>query len=184
MQSRFIRCFLTCDVQWFSSLWGCLERYSLAVSFMYIYVVFVCVWILGILIYKTKRTQCHIPWAIINKCQMLSLKLFLFAGSICSGTTSLERSPEHFGKSRYYEKPSVGVRLGCIGWILNMLETVDERSHPANQLRLVVYPIIYRVLHIPGQDFFHQQSVLYNMFLSFLTPYVNGKLAQFLYAHF
>ena len=65
-----------------------------------------------------------------------------------------------------------------------MLETVDERSHPANQLRLVVYPIIYRVLHIPGQDFFHQQSVLYNMFLSFLTPYVNGKLAQFLYAHF
>ena len=28
-------------------------------------------------------------------------------------------------------------------------ETVDGRN-PADQLRLVVYPIIYKVLHIPG----------------------------------
>ena len=32
------------------------------------------------------------------------------AGSIYSGTTSLECSPEHFGKSRCFEKPRVGVR--------------------------------------------------------------------------
>ena len=30
-----------------------------------------------------------------------------------------------------------------------MFHTVDARN-PANQLRLVVYPIIYRVLYIPG----------------------------------
>ena len=40
---------------------------------------------------------------------------------------------------------------------------VDGRN-PANQLRLVVYPIIYRVFHIPGVFFFagflnHQQYV-------------------------
>ena len=32
-------------------------------------------------------------------------------------------------------------------WLFNT--TVDGRN-PANQLRLVVYPIIYRVLYIPG----------------------------------
>ena len=32
-----------------------------------------------------------------------------------------------------------------------MFNTVDGRN-PANQLRLVVYPIIYRVLYIPGGD--------------------------------
>ena len=37
-------------------------------------------------------------------------------------------------------------------------DTVDVKN-PDNQLRLVVYPIIYRVLYIPGglPDFFHQQ---------------------------
>ena len=32
---------------------------------------------------------------------------------------------------------------------VNISPTVDGRN-PANQLRLVVYPIIYRVLYIPG----------------------------------
>ena len=41
------------------------------------------------------------------------------------------------------------------------IPTVDGRN-PANQLRLVVYPIIYKVLYIPSGwpwDFSHQQYV-------------------------
>ena len=43
----------------------------------------------------------------------------------------------------------------------NATDTVDGRN-PANQLRLVVYPIVYKALYIPGGwewDFFHQQYV-------------------------
>ena len=37
------------------------------------------------------------------------------------------------------------------------ISTVDARN-PANQLQVGSdYPIIYRVLYIPGGDFFHQQ---------------------------
>jgi len=37
--------------------------------------------------------------------------------------------------------------------------SVDGRN-PANQLRLVAYPIIYKALYIPGilSDFFHHQN--------------------------
>ena len=45
---------------------------------------------------------------------------------------------------------------------MSYVDTVDGRN-PANQLRLVVYPIVYRVLPFyPSQvvqDFFHQQYV-------------------------
>ena len=36
-----------------------------------------------------------------------------------------------------------------VQWLYDYDDTVDGRN-PANQLRLVVYPIIYRVLYIPG----------------------------------
>ena len=43
--------------------------------------------------------------------------------------------------------------------------TVDGKN-PANQLRLVVYPIIYRVLYIPGGAGFLPSTVFYQEFLS------------------
>jgi len=33
--------------------------------------------------------------------------------------------------------------------VIHLFTTVDGKN-PANQLRLVVYPIIYKVSHIPG----------------------------------
>ena len=43
----------------------------------------------------------------------------------------------------------------------SFIHTADGRN-PANQLRLVVYHIIYRALYIPGgsPDFFHQQYAI------------------------
>ena len=47
------------------------------------------------------------------------------------------------------QQPSMAMKPLYTSYIVSQLHTVDGRN-PANQLRLVVYPIIYRVLYIPG----------------------------------
>ena len=64
-----------------------------------------------------------------------------------------------------------------------LILTVDGRN-PANQLRLVVYPIIFIVLDVPGgvQDFFHQQQLqpiesiywLYQWYIPFYNREILG----------
>ena len=40
--------------------------------------------------------------------------------------------------------------ISCTAGIRNAAKTVDGLKNPANQLRLVVFPISYKVLYIPG----------------------------------
>jgi len=53
-------------------------------------------------------------------------------------------------------------RNDCLGEPLGG-DTVDGRN-PANQLRLVVYPIIYEILYIPGGAGFQPSTVLLLVF--------------------
>ena len=49
----------------------------------------------------------------------------------------------------FYTSRSHAIQDPCFFAIHGFYTTVDGRN-PANQLRLVVYPIIYKVLYIPG----------------------------------
>ena len=73
-----------------------------------------------------------------------------------SDTDSFLKQDSHFSLSlrfkitwliRYLELESTAMQVFCTCHLI----TVDGRNL-ANQLRLVVYPIIYEVLHIPGGD--------------------------------
>ena len=50
-------------------------------------------------------------------------------------------------------------RFHSSAWAV-LFETTFDGRNPANQLRLVVYPIIYRVLYIPGGAGFLPSTVV------------------------
>ena len=42
------------------------------------------------------------------------------------------------------------LKNGHVGFLYTNVNNTVDGINPANQLRLVVYPIIYKALHIPG----------------------------------
>ncbi len=51
--------------------------------------------------------------------------------------------------SRVKGKLSLALQVAMQKFLVSGIHTVDGRN-PANQLRLVVYPIVYKVFYIPG----------------------------------
>ena len=101
---------------------------------------------------------------VLFVCVRVCVSYCAFVGRLESRSVCLPKSPEFFEvtsscTSRNW--PMVALRIDFFKrWVEH---TVDGRN-PANQLRLVVYPIIYRVLHIPGGAGFLPSTVCVCLF--------------------